>query len=140
MHWSQMVEFWGRPLLEANPRLSEARLVAEICTATELVDVESTDQGALVHSAGTLADHGYPEPDEPHPISSAVQSRQVQAALTTVGGRCAVTPLVHGYGPADDFERRLRVVAESDADGVWINRYGYLSGAKLAAIGRVWGG
>ena len=45
-----------------------------------------------------------------------------------------MTPLVHGYGPPDDFARRLRLVADSRADGVWINRYGYLSDEKLQVV------
>ena len=35
--------------------------------------------------------------------------------------------------------RRFRIVAESEADGVWINRYGYLSDEKLDAVGGIWG-
>jgi hypothetical protein len=45
---------------------------------------------------------------------------------------------MHGYGPHDDFVRRFKLVAESEADGVWINRYGYLSDGKLSAVGDVW--
>ena len=45
---------------------------------------------------------------------------------------------MHGYGPLHDFVRRFRVVAESPADGVWINRYGYLGDDKLNAVGRIW--
>jgi hypothetical protein len=49
-----------------------------------------------------------------------------------------ITPLVHGYGPLGDFCRRLQLVADSGAHGVWINRYGYLSDRKLEAIGKIW--
>ena len=49
-----------------------------------------------------------------------------------------ITPIVHGYGPLEDFERRLQLVATSKADGVWINRYGYLGDDKLDAIGEIW--
>ena len=45
---------------------------------------------------------------------------------------------MHGYGPMDDFARRFRLVAESEADGVWINRYGYLSDEKLSTVGDIW--
>ena len=45
---------------------------------------------------------------------------------------------MHGYGPQEDFVRRFKLVAESDADGVWINRYGYLSDEKLSAVGEIW--
>ncbi len=59
--------------------------------------------------------------------------------MAQVNGRCMVTPIVHAYGPFEDFCRRFAVVAESEADGVWINRYGYLSNEKLDAVGRIWG-
>ena len=49
----------------------------------------------------------------------------------------AVTPLVHGYGPLDDFLRRFRLVTEGEADGIWINRYGYLSDEKIAGIAKL---
>ena len=54
-----------------------------------------------------------------------------------MGRRAAVYPLVHGYGPDDDFHRRLKIVADSPAAGVWINRYGYLSDPKLASVGQL---
>ena len=41
-------------------------------------------------------------------------------------------------GPLGDFCRRLQIVADSSAHGVWINRYGYLSDSKLEAIGEIW--
>lgn len=34
--------------------------------------------------------------------------------------------------------RRLRVVAASGAQGVWLNRYGYLSDEKSSAVGQIW--
>ena len=45
-----------------------------------------------------------------------------------------VLPLIHGYGPDDDFQRRVKVVADSQAEGVWVNRYGYLGDPKLESI------
>jgi len=132
MHWSQMVEFWGKPILENNPGLDERLLVDVLC-------------GLMgIHTAGeanrrkfSLSDYGYPAPDEPHPISSEVQTQKIADVCHRVSGKAMVTPLVHGYGPLEDFERRLNLVADSPADGVWINRYGYLSDEKLAAISRI---
>ena len=54
-----------------------------------------------------------------------------------MGRRSVVYPLVHGYGPDTDFHRRLKIVADSPAAGVWINRYGYLSDSKLASVGQL---
>jgi hypothetical protein len=130
MHWSQMVEFWGRVLLESNPGLDEGLLVRALVRFMDIV--EPPDQRSQ------LADFGYPEPDEPHPIDDPPQRRKLAQARSALRGQSQLIPLVHGYGPLNDYERRLRLVAESDADGVWINRYGYLGDKKLAATGRLW--
>ncbi len=58
--------------------------------------------------------------------------------MSAVDGKAKVYALVHGYGPLDDFKRRLQLVADSPVDGVWINRYGYLSDEKLDAIREIW--
>lgn len=130
MHWSLMVEFWGRVLLERNPGLDERLLVRALVHLLDLAD-EPVD--------ATLADYGYPEPDEPHPIPSSTQQRKIAQALHAAGGKTQIHALVHGYGPLDDFRRRFQLVADSPADGVWINRYGYLSDEKLDAVGEIWG-
>lgn len=127
MHWSQMVDFWGKRLLQPG--------VDEQLLTRSLVSLMDLDDPANAHS---LSDYGYPEPDEPHPIPDEPQQRKIGQVLSAVDGRVPVWPLVHGYGPLDDFTRRFRVVANSEADGVWINRYGYLSDEKLAAIGDIW--
>lgn len=132
MHWSQMVEFWGKPILENNPGLDERLLVDVLCG---LMGIHTADEGN--RRKFSLSDYGYPAPDEPHPISSEVQSQKIADVCGRAGGKAMVTPLVHGYGPLEDFERRLNLVADSPADGVWINRYGYLSDEKLAAISRI---
>ena len=73
-------------------------------------------------------------------MSAAAQSRKIDLVLAQAGTGLAITPIVHGYGPPDDFLRRFRIVAESRAHGIWINRYGYLSDAKLDAVGDLWRG
>lgn len=129
MHWSVMVEFWGKVLLERNPGLDEKLVVRSLAQLFDLGDQIEAER---------LSDYGYPGPEDPHPIPDAPQKRKIAQALSAADGKLAVTPLVHGYGPADDFSRRLRLVAESAADGVWINRYGYLGDDKIAAIGEIW--
>ena len=76
-----------------------------------------------------------------HAPRSAPQRRRIDQALKEAGPGLAITPLMHGYGPAADFSRRFAVAAAAvkrGAAGGWINRYGYLSDEKLAAIGRLW--
>lgn len=59
-------------------------------------------------------------PDEP-------QVRKIAQVKTAASAKTKIYALVHGYGPLDDFHRQLQLVVDSAADGVWINRYGYLS-------------
>ncbi|MFH1572247.1 MAG: hypothetical protein ABIL09_29925 [Gemmatimonadota bacterium] len=129
MHWCAMVVFWGEVLRARNPGLDEALLVRALAQLFDLADAPWAER---------LSDYHYPEPDEPHPVPDGAQERKIGQALAEAGGRLAVTPLVHGYGPLDDFARRFRVVARSRAQGAWLNRYGYLSDAKLDAVGQAW--
>jgi len=130
MHWAQMIQFWGTRLLEANPGLNEKLLVQALVNLTDVAD----------HADGNapLSDYRYPEPHEPHPIPNEPQLRKIRQVKSMLTGDADLTPLVHGYGPPDDFRRRLQLVADSDVDGIWINRYGYLGEAKLDAIADVW--
>jgi hypothetical protein len=128
MHWSLMVKFWGDEILAANPGLNETTLVKAL---VNLMDIADSGGGTKI------ADYGYPQPDEPHPIPNQPQLRKIDQAQSETGGKARVYPLVHGYGPPDDFSRRLQLVADSDADGIWINRYGYLGEEKLNAIASI---
>jgi hypothetical protein len=46
-----------------------------------------------------------------------------------------VVAFAHTYGPVDDVVGRARIAIESGLP-VWLNRYGYLSDAKLDALAR----
>ncbi len=131
MHWSLMVKFWGDVLMASNPGLDESLLVQVL---VNLLDLADGDEGGR-----TIDEYGYPEPNEPHPIPTSAQTRKIDQVMAAVGGKIPVHALVHGYGPLDDFKRRLQLVVDSNADGAWINRYGYLSDDKLDAIGEIWG-
>jgi len=129
MHWALMVSFWGDVLMNRNAGLKEELVVRALANLFDLgEDIQAT----------RLSEYHYPEPDEPHPIPTATQIRKIRQAIAQTGGGAAVTPMVHGYGPHDDFVRRFRLAAQSPADGVWVNRYGYLSDGKLDAIGSIW--
>ncbi len=127
MHWLQIVRFWTDEIVSHSPALTAA-LVAEALMA--LFDVG----GALPRPV--VADQvRYPEPDEPHAETDDAQRRKLaQAAIESA---VPVEPIVHGYGPLDDFTRRLRAAADVRPQRVWLNRYGYLGDAKLDAIGGI---
>ena len=129
MHWALMLHFWGTELLHSNPGIDENLLVRALAN---LFDMGVDATGARLH------DFRYPEPDEPHPVTDAAQLRKISQVLDEVDGAALVTPIVHGYGPDSDFARRFAVAARCGADGTWINRYGYLSDRKLAAIEELW--
>lgn len=129
MHWSAMVEFWGAELLHHNPALDEQVLVSALANLFDLGD--ST-------APRVVADFGYPEPHEAHPIPDDRQARRIGQVQAEVNGGCRVTPIVHGYGPFDDFCRRFRVAADNAPDGLWVNRYGYLSDQKMDAVRQIW--
>ena len=122
-----LVSFWGERLLQHNPGLDEGTVVRSLANLFDL------DEGPS--SASLLSEYHYPEPDEPHPVPSATQRRKISQVIAENAGHCAVTPIVHGYGPREDFERRFELAAHSSTDGVWINRYGYLGDDKIEAIG-----
>ena len=133
MHWSLMVQLWSKFLLEGNPQLDE-QLVVPVIVA--LMDLSAPEAGG-----DTLADYGYSLPDQPHPIPDEPQRRKIDQAIAAAksqGATTRVCPKVHGYGPLGDFSRRLQLAVASDADGVWVNRYGYLSDEKLETILSVW--
>ncbi len=126
MHWPQIVRFWATRLLAHNDALSEE------CA------VRALDRAFGFGIGGSrLEDFVYPGPDEPHRVGVESQREKLARSCALVGGRTRVTALVHGYGPLEDFCARFRLAAESGVDGVWVNRYGYLSDAKLAEIGRM---
>lgn len=127
MHWSLMVKFWVEPILAANPQLSEESVVRSI---VRMMEIEEDEKGGT-----SVSDYGYPAPNEPHSTPDGPQSRKLRDVAAEVDNACLVTPIVHGYGPLDDFTRRLKLVADCDIfSGLWINRYGYLSNDKLTAI------
>lgn len=126
MHWPMMLKFYGDQLLEANPQLEE-RLLVE--TLVNLLDIDNDD------GRKTLADFAYPEPDQPHPVSSRAQARKLVQAQREAGA-VPIQALVHGYGPASDFRRRLRAALQASPGGLWINRYAYLSDEKLEILGQ----
>ena len=124
MHWSMILRNYAEQLLAANPTLPASALVAALF---RLLDVGTGP------ASGKLSEVRYPDPEEPHLGSHEVHLRKIQQAQDAAGP-CPVIPLAHSYGPLDDFRRRLEAARDAGPHGFWINRYGYLSDAKLAVL------
>ncbi len=119
----------AQDILAANPGLDEALLVRALVRVLDIAD----DDG-LPH----LKDYHYPEPNEPHPCGTQALGRKIQQAQAAAGDT-PVFALAHGYGPPEDFRRRLAAAHHAGAHGFWINRYGYLSNEKLSMVREVTG-
>jgi hypothetical protein len=124
MHWPMMLRFYAEALLKANRGLDERKLVPALARWLSLTDDDRFQ---------SLADCRYPEPDEAHPVGRRAIAGKFRAVRMNSPG-FTVYGLAHGYGPVDDFAGRLRVVHEASEGKLWINRYGYLSDAKLERI------
>ncbi|MCA9143307.1 MAG: hypothetical protein H6823_03475 [Planctomycetaceae bacterium] len=127
MHWAMMLRSYGEQLLAANPDISELLLVRALVTLLGIEDGEGSPK---------LEDYRYPAPDEPHPGGDMAQASKISQAQMAAG-ECPVYTLAHGYGPEADFQRRFEVAWNASPHGVWLNRYGYLSDAKLKIVGSV---
>jgi hypothetical protein len=121
MNWAMMLRFYGDALRKANPKLSEPLLVQALVRWFDMADVEGLPR---------LADYGYPEPNVPHPAGIKAQAQADTGAMP-------VYALAHGYGPVEDFRKRLQVAWQVRRGSLWINRYGYLSDAKMKVIAEV---
>ncbi len=127
MHWPMMLRFWGEQLKLANPHVPEADITGALEYWLEL-------SGMPGIGARKVADHRYPEPEEPHPVSDAAMADKIRTARQA-SPKVPIIALAHGYGPLPDFRRRVKIAYDAAGRKVWVNRYGYLSNAKLDAIG-----
>lgn len=85
----------------------------------------------LGHAAGERVPDmlSYPAPDEAHPIGRSAIADKIAAF-----GLPGVIGITHGYGPIADVVDRLVATAEATGNRFEINRYAYLSDAKLDAM------
>jgi hypothetical protein len=125
MHWAMMLRFYADQLLAANRGLSD-QLLGRVLV--RLLDI--ADDGGLAKATG----YHYCDPDEPHPAGSRAMQRKIEQARRDAGDT-PIYAVAHGYGPAGDFRRRLAAAWNASPDGIWVNRYGYLSNEKLTIIG-----
>ncbi len=127
MHWPMILRFYGDALLQANPGLSEELLTKRLVATLGIADGPGHPH---------LTDYSYPDPETPHHAGLNAQRNKIETAQKAAGST-PVYALAHGYGPLADFEERLGIAWSASRQRVWINRYGYLTEAKIDAIGRI---
>ena len=122
MHWPMLARYWARDLLpgDASPAALDT-VTAAVALRFGLVD--GPVDGATLR---------YPEPQQPHPVGRTAQLAKLRDAQAAAGS-VPVTAFVHSYGPLADVTARFDLARESGLP-CWINRYGYLSDAKFAAL------
>lgn len=126
MHWPMILRNWGEALRALAPAASGGALAAAL---VRLLDTRDADPDSLEAIR-------YPEPDEAHPASDRAMADKIRRARKAAG-KTPVAAFAHAYGPLDDVVRRTRVAWEASEGNVWLNRYGYLSDEKLAALKEV---
>lgn len=127
MHWPMMLGGYGEALKAANPALDEGLLTS--CLA-RIFDVQDGP------GARHLDAFHYPAPDERHPVGAAAQGRKIREVRAEAGD-LPVYAFAHAYGPTADFESRAQVAWGASDRRMWVNRYGYLSDAKLDVLGKL---
>jgi predicted dienelactone hydrolase len=121
-----MLRGYGDAIMATNPGLSEALLARCLTRWWDVRDDEGPER---------IAAFRYPEPDEAHPVGSGAQTRKIRQAQAEAS--VPVYAFSHGYGPDEDVAARMAVAWEASGRRMWVNRYGYLSDAKLDALGRL---
>jgi hypothetical protein len=125
MHWPMIARLWATDLVgSAGPGAADAM------TSALAQHFGFTD--------GIVAGNRlvYPEPDQPHPVGAAALRAKL-ADAQRIAGAVPVIAFAHAYGPLPDVCARFDLAAQSGRP-VWLNRYGYMSDAKIAAVAGVW--
>ena len=127
MHWP-MIE---RAYVERLSELTD--LESDVCLSL-VGEILGTGSG----KDRTLSAVSYPRPNEAHPATDIMIESKLRQAAKLIS-RANMWGITHAYGPVEDVVRRFRAVHRASAGYVHINRYGYLSDEKVAALERVIG-
>lgn len=121
MHWPMMVRQYADVL--AGFTGADADAVARAVYRL-FVDAQATSE--------QLQHIDYPEPDESHRIPDSVVAEKFRQLQSVSAG--ALIAVTHAYGPIDDVCQRLGAAWRASSGRIEINRYGYMSDAKIDAM------
>jgi hypothetical protein len=122
-HWGLMVGWYAKYLADLNGRVPSG---AWLPFAKSMLEVEDPEDSDVDH-------YRMPAPDEVGPLDVANEERKL-AQLLSLTNPSQVVPVMHGYCPLEVFRKRLEMIAGSEAQAVFIQRYGYASDRKLTVL------
>ena len=128
-HWSVIPRWYGQTLLQWNPQLAERQVLDALVECLDLPD------GIEPRS---FADYNIPAPEEDHPAKPQSWRAKMDQVVDQVAGRAACYAYAHSYRSQAQWKRMIAVLRDSRADGMWVQRYGYLSDSKLDALATMW--
>lgn len=128
MHWPMMARYWARDLVGTADTRALDTVTAAMADFLGFCDDPLPD-GASLH---------YPPPEVAHPVGRQAQIGKLQQAQQWAG-TVPVIAFTHSYGTPADVRQRIATAASALGDGarLWVNRYGYLSDAKLADLAQL---
>ena len=128
-HWSALPRWYGQTLMAWNPGLSERHLLDTLVACLDLPDAIPVR---------SFSDYHIPAPNEDHPATPSSWREKLDEVVAQVGGRTACHAYAHSYRSEAQWTRMIAVIRDSRADGMWVQRYGYLSDSKFAALAHMW--
>lgn len=130
-HWAMMVRWYGEAVRAWNPDLDERLIVAALLALFGMHPPHEEHRQRL-------SDYGMPKPTEPHPLTAADIRRKLEQVNAQVAGTARVEAYVHSYQPVKTFNELMVAMEDTEIDGVWVQRYGYLSDEKLEVLTDRW--
>ncbi len=130
-HWSALPRWYGSTLLAWNPDLPERQVLDTLVECLDLPDDLSPR---------SLAQYHIPAPQADHPARPESWRTKIDEVLAEVGGRTPVYAFAHSYRSDAQWKRMVAVLRDSPADGMWVQRYDYLSDTKLDILRQMWRG
>ena len=112
-----------------NPQLSERCLLDTLVELLDLPDHLSPRSFAKYH---------IPAPEKEHPALPEAWRTKLDEVAQEVGGRAKCYAYAHSYRPEAQWKRMVAVVRDSQVDGMWVQRYGYLTDSKFEILGKMW--
>jgi hypothetical protein len=124
-HWPMILGNYARAVVQGSPSIDRTALVRSLAAMLAITDGPYETPLSEI-SAG--ADESFVAGKQAQ--ISKIRTAQYHARDTPV------IPLVHSVGPEDEFADRISTAYEAGEGRIWINRYAFLSDAKIARIGR----